>query len=207
MATEYPYVLTVDKFREFLNKLDQAGVPPKIDMKYLASLGYKSSNDRKFPQVLRFLGLINGSGSPTPTYKAVFRQGRPGRAQLAQIVKERYADLFALYADAHRKDSEAVQNFFRAHTDVGPRAVQGMAATFQAICSLADFEAEAPPLAEEPAAAPATEGGTVRVAESAYPLTINVNIQLELPASTETDVYDALFKSMAEHILRLRKSK
>ncbi len=183
-------------------------------MKYLASLGYRSSNDRKFPQVLRFLGLTDGSGRRTLAYRSVFRQGKAGRARLAQIVRDRYAALFGLYPDAHRKDSEAIQNFFRAHTDVGPRAIQGMASTFQAICSLADFEAEAPPVtpqgAEEVISAPGTGAAAgragIRVAGSVYPLTINVNIQLELPATTEADVYDTLFKSMAEHIFAAQRN-
>lgn len=208
----YPYVQGVDKFKEFWAKLGSTGIPPKIDTNYLKSLGFTSSNDRKFPQVLRFLDLIDDSSAPTDVYRPVFREGDQGKAVLAKLVRENYADLFSMYPDAHRKDTEAIQNFFRARTDVGDKAVQTMTATFRTVCSLADFDKEPSAAAKVPeetnGAKP--EGADEKVHKGAVskttqPLTINVNIQLEIPATSEADVYDNLFSSMAKHILRLSK--
>lgn len=223
VAVEYPYVLTANKFQEFLGDLSKTGVPPRIHTKFIESLGYKSKNDRKFIGVLRFLGLIDDSGIPTGAYRSTLRHGEQGRAELARLTRESYADLFATYPDAHRKDNEALQNFFTAHTDLGRRAVQAMADTFKVVCSFADFEAEAPAHSKntDEQNAPAENNRQVvqeesigthanvpeNIGFSSQPLTINVNIQLELPATSETDVYEALFASMAKHIMRLPQSE
>ena len=186
--------------------------------------GYRVSlcvNDRKFSQVLRFLSLIDDSNSPTEAYRKTLRGGQQGRAEMAQLVRQSYADLFATYPDAHRKDNEALQNFFMAHTDLGSKAVQSMALTFKSVCSFAEFEADATVTpAEKESKDPqdigndsaepvniALNGKPSTINTSNHPLTINVNIQLELPATSETDVYEALFASMAKHIMRLPKTE
>jgi hypothetical protein len=136
----YPYLSNIERFKEFWASLERAGVPDRVNTNYLKSLGYTSSNDRKFPQVLRFLGLTDNSSQPTDDYRTVFRGGAQGKARLASLIRQNYAALYSIHADAHRKDTEAIQNFFRANTDLGDRAVQGMSATYKAVCSLADFE-------------------------------------------------------------------
>lgn len=140
---EYPYVLSVDKFGEFLGRLEGIGVPDRVDQKFLETLGYTSSNDRKFVQTLRFLDLVDKqSGTPTEAYQKVFRSGEEGRIELAQVMREKYEELFNTYPDAHRKDSEALQNFFKARTKLGSRALQGIVTTFKILCSFANFEGE-----------------------------------------------------------------
>jgi len=204
MAQEYPYALAPDAFRDFMRRLRTVGKPDSVDKKYLASLGFKSSNHRQFPTVLQFVGLLDEQRRPTDRYRAL-REGDEGRRKLAAYVREAYADLFKLYADADRKDMEALRNFFRARTELGDRAVGAMAVTFQVLCGLALFD--------RPVAATAEEEG-MEVGRGAQErehrliltrggLTINVNIQLELPATTDVDVYERLFSAMARHILKL----
>jgi hypothetical protein len=204
MAEEYPYALAPDAFKDFMGKLRTAGKPDKVDKKYLQSLGFKSSNHRQFPGVLQFVGLLDEQGRPTERYRAL-REGDDGRRKLAGYVKEAYADLFKLYPDADRKDMEALRNFFRARTELGDRAVGAMAVTFQALCGLALFDRPASaPAKEEPIeAARGGEEPEQRLMLTRGGLTINVNIQLELPATTDGDVYERLFSAMARHILKL----
>jgi hypothetical protein len=220
---EYPYVTSASRLQEFLERLGETGIPQKINQKWLESLGYKSKNDRRFLGVLRFLGLIDSSGTPTEAYRSTLRRGAQGRAEFAKLIRESYADLFATYPDAHRKDNEALQNFFTAHTDVGSKAVQLMASTFKTICTFSDFEGEVGTDANGLVAADYSNGSaevtstpipskvpnisnssTTNTLDSvAQPLVINVNIQLEIPTTSDGQVYDSLFKSMAKHILRL----
>jgi hypothetical protein len=204
MTQEYPYVLVPDNFREFMKKLGSVGVPDRVDTKYVASLGFKSSNHRRFPGVLRFVSLIGSDGRPTDRYKTL-RGGDEGRRKLGAYIREAYADLFNMYADADRKDTEALRNFFRARTDLGDRAVGAMAATFQTLCGLALFDstADAATKLERPEPPGGPQGPREgRVTTTRGGLIVNVNIQLELPATTDGDVYDKLFASMARHILK-----
>ena len=214
LAVEYPYVMSTSKLREFLEQLKEIGVPNIINQKFLESLGYKSKNDRRFTHVLQFVGLIDDSGSPTQAYRATLRNGESGRSQFARLIRDSFAELFATYPDAYRKDNEALQNFFIAHTDLGSKAVQSTAGTFKTLCSFADFEDEneqTPPIKEDLGSEPppppeksedVTTGNNNFSINRTQPLVINVNIQLELPTTSEAKIYDELFASMAKHILR-----
>lgn len=213
MAQEYPYVYSAGKFKEFLERLGNTGVPDRVNQKFIESLGYKSKNDRRFVAVLRFLGLIDGSGSPTDAYRSTLRGGAQGRSEFARLVRESYADLFSTYPDAQRKDNEALQNFFTAHTDVGNKAVQMMTATFKAVSEFGRFDAQATPsVGSESNGSEDTQTSTgppvgadsqPPAANPAQALTLNVNVQLELPATSDSGVYNALFAAMAKHIMRL----
>lgn len=217
MANEYPYVNSANKLQEFLSKIGNIGVPSKVNQKFLESLGYKSTNDRRFLSVLRFLGLTDGSGTPTEDYRATLRGGKQGQVKFAKLVRENYADLFSTYPDADRKDNEALQNFFTAHTDVGGKAVQSMTATFKAVCSFANFDSETPSVADitgkEQVFDEQSDAPSISVKQRTalnnpgQALTINVNIQLELPATSDSGVYDALFESMAKHIMQLPQTE
>jgi hypothetical protein len=205
MAKEYPYTLTPEAFTRFVTKLRTVGVPEKVNQPWLATLGFKSKNHRLFPGVLQFVGLIDGSGRSTEKYKAL-REGDEGRRKLGGYIQEAYAELFKVYPDADRKDTEALRNFFRPRTTLGDRAVAAMAVTFQGLCSLASFEAVgAPEEAAAVAGQPEEEAAPDRFPRGAGALTINVNIHLDLPPTTDPDVYDALFSSMARHIPKFGK--
>ena len=202
MAEKYPYTVTVDAFKRFMAKLGTVGVPRKVNWKFVQSLGFKSSNHKSFPRILHLLGLIAADGSPTERFAAL-REGPGGRAKLATFIRDAYSPLFDTFPDADRKDAEALHNFFRAETTAAERTVQAMVGTFQAVCSFASFEAA--PAPEEAPDVPVEEQAVrlekpLRLAPGG--LTVNVNIQLELPATTDEDVYERLFSAMERHILK-----
>lgn len=205
MAEKYPYTVTVDAFKQFMGKLRSVGVPKKVNWKLVQSLGFKSSNHKSFPRILRLLGLIADDGSPTERF-TVLREGAAGRAKLGSFIREAYSPLFDTFPDADRKDAEALHNFFRAETTAAERTVQAMVGTFQVLCGFASFE---PVGAPEEAAGGAEEAEEEAAAHRSRPeagaLTINVNIHLDLPSTTDPDVYEALFSSMARHIPKLGK--
>jgi hypothetical protein len=200
MSADYPYVMTPDKFREFVHKLQISGKPPRVDLKYIKSQGYKSSNHEKFPKPLKFIGLIDGSGVPTDRFGAL-RDKADGKARIGSYIREAYADLYSVHNDAHQKNNEDLRNFFTAHTNLGEAAVSAMVATFKALCQFATFDetvpAEETTVSQPPAAKDAAP-------PSPRSVTINVNIQLSIPPTTDSEVYDKLFSSMAKHIKVLR---
>ncbi len=203
---EYPYVNTPGALKDFISKLKKSGKPDKIDRTFVASMGFASSNHRRIPGVLRFIGLIDGAGAPTDKYQAL-RDTKRGPATLGAYIREAYSDLFKAYPDAYRQDSEALHSFFRAHTDLGEQAFSAMSRTFLALCELATFEngveaavPEVPMLEATPK--PSIEA-SAKQATAAGGITLNVNIHLDLPADSK--VYDELFAAMAKHIFRMGK--
>lgn len=203
----YPYTTVPGKIAALFTKIQTTGVPDHVTTKYLASLGFNGSNDRSLLPLLRFLGFIDQSGVPQDRWR-LYRDRNQGGKVLADALRESYRDLFQLYPDAHRKDTDTLTNFFRSNTTSGERSSSLMVSTFQALCKLADFSDDTPGMAHEVAAADdADDLDIARVARqqpsehSGASVVINVNIQLVLPDQADAETYDRLFTSLRRHLL------
>jgi len=64
----YPYTPVTGKLKTLLQKMRTTGIPPKLSVAHLKTLGFTSSNDPSMINVLRFIGLIDGSTIPTPLW-------------------------------------------------------------------------------------------------------------------------------------------
>jgi hypothetical protein len=202
---KYPYIVKVGSLRDFLKKVPGIGVPDKIATVTLKSLGYTSSNDAPIPRILRFIGFIGEDGTPTDLYRQ-FRNKEKSGVVMAGSLKRAYAELFQTYPDAQNKDTEALRNFFSTSTEGGEAVLVNTVNTFKALCEFANFEA---PSIETGTAPGETVSETItKVPITKVPaitgaagLTINVNIELQLPATEDSTIYDKIFESLKKHIL------
>lgn len=200
---DFPYSANPANIKRFFEKLQSVGKPSKITFKWIEGIGFKSSNDRSLIAILKALQFTDTSGVPTERW-AQFRHKEQSKVVMASAIKESYAALYETYPDAHRKDDEALRNFFSSHTDVGEGAIAYMVRTFKALVEFADFDA-APSDVEvvtdslAKSRAPLTQLRADRSMKS--PLTVNVNIQLQLPATDDAGIYDKLFEALKKHIL------
>jgi hypothetical protein len=202
MAT-FAYTTVPGKVTPLLNKIREVGVPTKATYDWLKSIGFSSSNDRTLLAVLRQVGLIDADGAPSKRWKA-FR-GKDGPQVLADAIRTGYAELFATYPQADTKPDEDLDAFFKTHTNAGQQAIDKTVATFKALAKVADFSiaAGAAPTADE-GTVPEVQGPTIRSAPPVtHPqgVTININVQLVLPESTDEDVYRKFFAAMREHLI------
>jgi len=206
---DFPYSPHAAKVKKFLDHVQKSGVPEKVTLNYFVKVGFKSTNDRYLLGILKFLGFVDASGVPTKTWTD-YRNRQTAGATLAAAMRRAYADLFKTYPDAERKDNEALRNYFSAHTKVAESTLGLIVTTFKALVAIADFEAA--PVAEgdasaEDTAAPARRRATSTIvsepdARSVTPSapTININIQLQLPATEDAAIYDKLFAALKKHL-------
>lgn len=198
--SEIPYTPLYGKIEEYFKKIQEIGIPTtaKVNRKWLSAIGFKGGNDSYILKVLRFIGFVDDSKTPTEVWKK-YKDPMKSSAVLAQAIRTGYSGLFATYEDAHRKDREALYVFFSSKTGKSKRTVDLMVNTFVGLCKLADFEEEAPELK------PPREEETI-VRESIAPKRgiapeIHINIQLHLPATNDPSIYENLFKSLRKHLL------
>ncbi len=202
----YPYTSNPARSKELLLKIQDVGVPTKVTNKYLESLGYKSKNDRAMIGVLRALNFIDASGTPTETWRK-FRNKGGAKAMMASAIRGTYKDLFTTYPDAYRRDNEALRNFFSSHTDVGEGGLRYMVGTFKSLTELADFGAAPVDLPDESDEENGDESGNEdiplvrRKANGGSGVTININIQLQIPETDKSEVYENFFSAMKKHLL------
>lgn len=208
MALPKTYLITTKNLEAFLNALIGAQAPERFTQKFLESLEFKSTNDRLFIGMLKSLGMIDESGVPTNRYYDFLDQTQ-SKTILAEAIKESYGDLFAVNKNANGLSIDEVKNKFRTLTQgqKTDNVVQMMANTFNALCNYADWKTgvkKAPKIDEQPDKA--LDGGKTEpsqpknVSADKIP-SLHYNIQIHLPETRDAAVYDALFKSLKEHLL------
>ena len=57
--SEVPYTNLAGKIKEYFDKFQEAGIPDKVTYKWLASVGFRSSNDRLIVRVLNAMNFID----------------------------------------------------------------------------------------------------------------------------------------------------
>lgn len=194
----FPYVFTPDRLKKCFAQIQTAGVPSKVDRKYLEASGFRGKNDRRFITLLKFIEFIDASGVPMPNY-VEYRDRSKARVVLASAIRKAYDGLFGMYPDAFRRDNEALRNYFSTQTEVAESTLAKIVWTFRVLCDMADFEAA--PAALPPEAAVSAAKPTVpKVTPLAFP--VNINIQITLPETKDVSIYEDIFKAMRKHLLK-----
>jgi hypothetical protein len=199
----YPYTQNTGSLIGVIKAIGPHGIPDKFTTKELPVWGFKSSNDRSVISVLKFIGFLDASGTPQPLWREA--RTKPAVA-VARGVRTGYSDLFKTFPDAHRKDTEALTNFFKAKTSVGDAVIKMMVGTFKTLANYGDFEEGA-----DEVSIPAGEVEAIPMppapAAMSYPvanasgLTVNLNIELTVPADPSGEAYEKFFAAMKKHLI------
>jgi len=204
-VAKYPYLANSGSLKRFISEIQSTGVPDKVTQDELASRGFKSTNDRPIISVLKFINFLDGSAKPTENW-INYRDKQQSRSVIASCIKTAYSELFNLYPNAHEKDAEALRNFFSTRIDGGDKVLTQTVGTFRALSELGDFTAadtltmpiakgNAPDIKLVPSQLLANANNSDRQ------LVINLNIQLQLPATDNSEIYDKIFQSLKKNVL------
>lgn len=196
------------KIPQYFDTLLTARAPEKFTAKFMADLGFTSSNDRLFTNVLKAIGFLDDSGAPTERYFKFLDQSCSKR-MVAEGVREAYVDLFNLNVSANAMTQTEVEGKFKTLTNgsKAPATITQMAKTFVALCGYADWTEDSfcvnvPPAVAEPDTPdnqePAERPSQLQSRAGGFDL--NYNIHIHLPVTRDQAVYDALFASLAKHI-------
>lgn len=203
--SNFPYAKTPTKLAGFFEGIQRDGKPDKASNKWLKSSGYTSSNDVSMINVLQFIGFVDTSRVPTDSWQA-YRDESKSKLVLSDCIRSGYSLLFEHYPDAETRSPGDLNNFFRANTALGDRAISLMVRTFQVLCSMADFSA-----ASDNGVGTSGNGngssvdaGAPLVAppsrvESPTP-TLHIDFQVHIAADAPPEQIDQIFESMAKHL-------
>jgi len=193
-----PYTPSPKNVNEFFKAIQTLGTPPKVSNAYLPTIGFKSSNDRYLVGLSKSLGFVDTAGKPTPRWND-FKDKAKAPKVMTDAIKTAYAALYSTYPDAERRDDDTLQNYFASTSGVADSVAKLMVQTFKNLCKFADFEVVA---VTEPVITPAvpTVKEVAEIATGARPVTVNINIQLQLPATEDATIYDSLFSALKKHL-------
>jgi len=198
---------------KFLETLRAGTAPPTFTRQFLKDIDFKSSNHHQFIPLLKGLGFLTESGTPTERYKQFLDASR-WKKVLAEAVREAYGDIFVLKAKPSNSDLQMIAGKFKSTYNYSDTAADRAARTFLALLNLADQDTLYGTPKADPVATvtdPVTPATTVaeKSADPVIPvvkpsngsLGLNYNIQIHLPATKDIEVYNAIFKSLREHII------
>lgn len=196
---EAPYTPLTGKIKSYFDKIMEVGVPEKANRDWLITLGFRSGNDVYILSILKYIGFTDSSNIPTEMWKN-YRSPSESGAILAQAIKNGYSELFQTYSDAYNKDRNTLYSFFSGKSAKAELTINQIVSTFINLCKLADFEK-----IPSPSVTKSIEEGKVPVTtkrESQPALReIHINIQLHLPATNDSSVYDRIFESLKKHLM------
>ncbi|MBI5080797.1 MAG: DUF5343 domain-containing protein [Chloroflexi bacterium] len=206
MALTTAYMNSTKNIEGILNAMQTAQAPEKFTTRFLGSLEYKTAADRLVIGVLKGLGFLDDAGVPTERYFRFLDQSE-GKRVLAEGIREAYDDLFRINIKSNELSHADVKNKLRTLTQ-GSKSdgvLDDMAKTFVELCSLADWTTLPSPTANSQL----SEQDGVKENDIPMPKSLPAslgqlcyNIQIILPATRDPAVYDALFKSLREHLLK-----
>ena len=152
MATEYPYVLTTSKIAVILDKIVRTGVPAKASKQWLHQVGLKSSYDQRLLPLLKFIGFVDGGGTPTELWRQY--RGANSRAVLGAAIRAAYKALYDTYPNADSEPTTNLVNVVRSTTGLAEETSARVVQTFKALVQLADVPSESAAVPSEPNATP-----------------------------------------------------
>ncbi len=207
MSTKLPYVNQPGSMVKILEKIQSAKTPDRFTTDFLTTkLGFKGGNSRQFMPLAKRLGLLASDGSPTDLYKK-FRNTDSAKAAMAEALRTGYKEVFERNEYAYKLDREKFKGLVVEITGLEPdnRVVQLICQTWDNLQKLADFELDLPVDKsddDENEASPAGSGTEHRKRDHEFPVGLSYVINLVLPKTDDPAVFNAIFKSLRDNLLR-----
>ncbi|KKR46971.1 MAG: hypothetical protein UT82_C0005G0032 [Parcubacteria group bacterium GW2011_GWB1_40_14] len=189
------YMNSVGRLPQMMEAIQNAGVPPRFTIEFLKSIGFKGTNDRAFISVLKGIDFLDNTGVPTEKYRA-YKNKTDAKKILGNSLRGVYEDVFLADEKAQNASAEKLAGIFGTKTGKGDAVVRKMATTFKALANLADFQ-------NSQKFSPAEDNIEDSKPSPAKDLSpeFHYNIQIHLPVTKDISVYNAIFKSLKEHLL------
>lgn len=209
----YPYSTSTGSIIKILEKIQSVGKPAIANKKWMASIGITKSSEQRILLILKFLGFADKKGNTTDLWRG-FRSTLNGKKVLGSAIMKAYSELFEVYPEAQSATKEELTDFFSTRTDAGGLAISHTVNTFKNLAQYGEFDgAQEIEVLEKDDTNIATQTTTEKAPSSSVSsalsktisnkngLTINLNIQLTVPDTTDENVYDKFFEAMKKHLL------
>lgn len=209
MALALPYLASPGSIKTCLDKIKAAATPDRVTQDFVTTkLQIKGGTGAALIPYLKKLGFVASDGSPTDIYKQ-FRNHATAGSAAATAVKTGYKNLEQVneyFYDLNDKDLLALIVQVTG-VEEGNQVAKLTLSTLKTLKAFANFESkeidpgkdlkegEAFKYSEDDKESAKGSGGRRRSISLSY--TINLN----LPATTDQAVFNAIFRSLKEHLI------
>ncbi|SFQ54369.1 hypothetical protein SAMN05216229_1371 [Geopseudomonas sagittaria] len=214
MAKSYPpYMNATGLVAKVLEKIKVAATPDRFTQDYLATeLGFSGGSAKAFIPLAKKIAILSSDGSPTDLYKQFRNTNKAiSKAAMAEAIRKGYSDIYSRNEYAHSLSKSDLEGLIVEMTgsEKGNKTVQAVVGTFEALKGFADFKVSTSDIVhEKPSEDEETESperlktnGSLGVAEE-FGLSLSYTINLVLPKTDDVAVFNAIFKSLRENLLK-----
>jgi hypothetical protein len=204
-----PYLASPGTVKTAFDRLRNAATPDRVNPDFVnAVLQIKGGTGNTVAPFLKRIGLVASDGAPTELYKR-FRNQTTGGAAIASAIKHGYRALGNVNEYFYRLDDKGLLALIVqvTGTEPGSSIAKQILYTLNALKQYADFDAldrerELGPVIQQPQSSSAKSEPSIRKEESeGLALNLAYTINLNLPATSDQAVFNAIFKSLKEHLL------
>lgn len=195
-------------YNRYLRRLKDAPPPPRFTQDFLTSkLGFKKGSANSIIPYFKRIGMLGSDGVPTELYKQ-FRNDSKSNQALAEGVKIGYSDLYSRNEYFYNLDKEELIGLIVEATGTTKTSstVKAILRTLDVLGQFTNFETGKASLIEDvkktsvqkpkaPAAPAASFGADLG-------MNLSYTINLNLPETSDITVFDAIFKSLKENLLK-----
>lgn len=205
-----PYVTAPGNVTKALNGIADAATPERVSQDFVKEiLKIPSGSGNQMTAYLKKIGIAAADGTPTSLYKQ-FRNPATRGIAAAALLKSGYAELYRRNEYVHELSESKLKGLIIEVTGLehDSSAVTYTASCIKNIKAFATFTAHE--AAVQPAAkneqSPATqqEGFAMQIPpqqSGGVGLNLGYTINLNLPATSDIAVFNAIFKSLRENLL------
>jgi hypothetical protein len=213
MAAKIPYLAAPGSIATALTKIKAASTPDKVTLDFIKTkLDIKGSTGNFLLPYLKKIGFVNSNGSPSDLYKS-FRNPSESGIALAKAIKIGYKSLYEVNEYAHDLTDKELKGTIIQITgcEDSSKVLTYTLNTFKNIKKDANFEVSQsktepdktespePPKPIQEFRNPLPHGGQTVTKKIGMNLAYTIN--LNLPATSDPAVFNAIFKSLKENLL------
>lgn len=209
MAT-LPYVTAAGNIRKALEGIISAATPERVTQDFVKTiLQIPGGSGDQMTSFLKKIGFANSDGTPTQLYRQFRNEGTRGQAAAAALRKA-YEPLYKRNEYMHELPEPKLKGLIVEETGAGDgsSSITYILSAIKALKAYADFsqtERSAPQnnvVQVEVQRESEEKAPQVRPQVSGLGLNLSYTINLNLPATSDVAVFNAIFKSLKDNLLR-----
>ncbi|WP_156457810.1 DUF5343 domain-containing protein [Altererythrobacter sp. Root672] len=208
-----PYVTATGNVTKALNNIAAAATPDAVTQNFVKTiLKISGGSGNQMASFLKKVGFVNPDGTPTEIYRK-FRNSATRGAAAAESIKFGYAPLYKRNEYLHELSDKEIKGLILEETGAAADSSSPnlILSCIKALKQFADFSASSDQDGQielQPLTVPKFEAeghrsgkGSNEAPRGGVGLNVGYNINLNLPATSDIAVFNAIFKSLKENLL------
>jgi len=204
-----PYVTAPGNVERALNAIKAAATPEAVSQDFVKTiLGIPGGSGNQITAYLKKIGFANADGKPSDLYKKFRNPATEGWAA-AQALKVGYAPLYSRNEYMHQVTDAQLRGLIVEETGVGQESAV-VATVLGCIKQLKKFARWDPLSVEEKTDKALIEAlpqnsnkQNLPVSTQPFGMNLGYTINLNLPATSDPSVFNAIFRALKEHLLKV----